>query len=73
MPYAQPYVIAGVGDQASLLQAIDEDAYLAVYREQAAQPDDRRRLGRRARRRRSTAPGYAGLTDLTYATRPADR
>lgn len=67
VPYAQPYVIAGIGDQASLLQAINDDDYLAVYRDQANQPtiavgwelDTPPTL---------TVPGYSGLTNLTHAT-----
>jgi uncharacterized protein YlxW (UPF0749 family) len=67
VPYAQPYVIAAVGDQASLLQAIDEDDYLTVYREQAAQPTIA--VGWTvATPPTLTAPGYRGLTNITYAT-----
>lgn len=67
VPYAQPYVIAGIGDQASILRAINEDAYLAVYREQASQPTIA--VGWEIDTPPSlTAPGYAGLTNLTHAT-----
>lgn len=66
VPYAQPYTIVGIGDPTELLRAIEEDDYLANYREQAQRPDiavgwslepvfD------------TTLPGYEGLTDLTSA------
>ncbi|HQR26801.1 MAG TPA: DUF881 domain-containing protein [Nocardioides sp.] len=67
VPYAQPYVIAGIGDQAALLQAIDDDPYLAVYREQANQPTIA--VGWEIETPSSiTAPGYSGLTNLSHAS-----
>ena len=66
VPYPQPYVIEAVGDQAQLLDAIEEDAYLQIYREQAAIPDIS--VGWDLEPRASvTAPAYDGLLDLTYA------
>jgi uncharacterized protein YlxW (UPF0749 family) len=67
VPYPQPYVIQAVGDVGDLTGAIAEDHYLQVYREQSDDPeidvgwsldikDD------------ITAPAYAGLLDLSYAT-----
>jgi uncharacterized protein YlxW (UPF0749 family) len=38
VPYPQPYTIQAVGDQGALLTAIEGDAYIRAYREQAADP-----------------------------------
>ena len=66
VPYSQPYVISAVGDQAALLDAIDSDPYLQVYREQAADPDIS--VGWDLQLEDSiTAPAYDGLLDLNYA------
>jgi uncharacterized protein YlxW (UPF0749 family) len=66
VPYPQPYVISAVGDQGELLEAIDEDEYLDLYRSQAAVPDisvgwdlETESL--------ITAPAYDGLLDINYA------
>ncbi|MDP3892176.1 DUF881 domain-containing protein [Nocardioides sp.] len=66
VPYSQPYVIQAVGDQDELLEAIDTDRYVSVYRSQAEvadiavgwslEPEDD-----------LTAPPYEGLLDLNYA------
>jgi uncharacterized protein YlxW (UPF0749 family) len=66
VPYPQPYVIDAVGDQTRLLEAIDEDDYLQIYREQAAIPDIS--VGWDLQPQASvTAPAYDGLLDLSYA------
>jgi uncharacterized protein YlxW (UPF0749 family) len=66
VPYPQPYVIEAVGDQARLLDAIENDEYLQIYREQAAIPDIS--VGWDLQPQASvTAPAYDGLLDLTYA------
>ncbi len=70
VPYSQPYVISAVGDQASLLGAIDGDPYLQVYRQQAANPTIS--VGWDLQLESSiTAPAYDGLLDLNYA-KPLD-
>ncbi len=67
VPYAQPYVISGVGDQENLLRAIEQDAYLETYRTQAALPDIA--VGWNLETATvMTAPAYEGLTDINYAT-----
>lgn len=67
VPYPQPYVITAVGDQAAILQAIHDDDYLAVYREQASQP--RIAVGWELETPPTvTAPAYDGPTTLTHAT-----
>ena len=66
VPYSQPYVISAVGDQTALLDAIDNDRYLQVYREQAADPTIS--VGWDLQLEDSiTAPAYDGLLDLNYA------
>lgn len=66
VPFGQPYTIVGVGDPTQILRALEEDDYLANYREQVERPDiavgwslepvfD------------TTLPGYTGLTDLSAA------
>jgi uncharacterized protein YlxW (UPF0749 family) len=67
VPYPQPYVIKAVGDQASLLTAVEDDSYLAFYRNDAADPDIS--VGWDLALESSvTAPAYDGLLDLSYAT-----
>jgi uncharacterized protein YlxW (UPF0749 family) len=66
VPYPQPYVIEGVGDQAALLQALEDDDYLQIYREQAAIPDISVGWDLQLRAQ-VTAPAYDGLLDLSYA------
>ena len=66
VPYSQPYRISAVGDQTALLNAIDSDRYLQVYREQAADPSIS--VGWDLQLEDSvTAPAYDGLLDLNYA------
>jgi uncharacterized protein YlxW (UPF0749 family) len=66
VPYPQPYVIEAVGDQTRLLDAIENDEYLQIYREQAAIPDIS--VGWDLEPQASvTAPAYDGLLDLSYA------
>jgi uncharacterized protein YlxW (UPF0749 family) len=66
IPYPQPYVIEGVGDPGSLVDAIVEDPYLQVYREQAADPDIS--VGWDLDPRDEvTAPAYDGLLGLSFA------
>ncbi len=66
VPYPPPYVIEAVGDQASLLTAVEDDPYVGFYREAAADPSisvgwdlELKNL--------VTAPAYDGLLDLNYA------
>jgi uncharacterized protein YlxW (UPF0749 family) len=66
VPYPQPYRISAVGDQDSLLAAIDSDPYLEVYRQQAADPT--LSIGWDLQLEPSiTAPAYDGLLNLNYA------
>jgi uncharacterized protein YlxW (UPF0749 family) len=66
VPYGQPYVISAVGDQASMLSAIDRDPFLAVYRSDAANPDVN--VGwSLTTSDRIVAPAYDGLVGLSYA------
>jgi uncharacterized protein YlxW (UPF0749 family) len=67
VPYPQPYVIQAVGDQASLLTAVEDDSYLDAYREDAADPGIS--VGWDLGLENSVvAPAYDGLLDLNYAT-----
>lgn len=66
-PYAQPYVITGVGDQVNLLRALEEDPDLQTYREQASLPDIA--VGWNLESHATiTVPGYTGVTTMNYAT-----
>ncbi|WP_260430769.1 DUF881 domain-containing protein [Nocardioides sp. LS1] len=66
VPYSQPYVISAVGDQGSILSAIDRDDYLGYYRDDAANPLIQ--VGWDVQTEDSlTAPAYDGLLDLNYA------
>ncbi len=63
VPYSPPYRISAVGDQDSLLAAIDGDPYLKVYRKQAADPTIS--VGWDLQLEPSiTAPAYDGPLDL---------
>ena len=66
VPYPQPYVIEAVGEQTRLLDAIENDDYLQIYREQAAIPDISVGWDLQPQAQ-VTAPAYDGLLDLTYA------
>ena len=67
VPYPQPYVISGVGDQTELLLALQTDPVLAGYRDDAADPA----IGvgwDLALDSALVAPAYDGLLDLAFAT-----
>lgn len=66
VPYSQPYVIEAVGEQEELLEAIENDRYVSVYRSQAEIPDIA--VGWSLELEDDlTAPAYDGLLDLNYA------
>ena len=67
VPYPQPYVIEAVGDVGDLTDAIADDSYLQVYREQSEDPDIAVGWDLDIKDE-ITAPAYDGLLDLTYAT-----
>ena len=67
VPYPQPYVIQAVGDQTALLTAVDDDSALQAYRHDAANPDISVGFDMEFEND-LTAPAYAGLTDLNYAS-----
>jgi len=67
LPYSPPYVIVGIGETARLESELTTDPILATYRDYTAIPGggvswDMSQL------ESVTAPAYAGLLDLTYAT-----
>jgi uncharacterized protein YlxW (UPF0749 family) len=66
VPYSQPYVIAAVGDVATLTDALAKDAYLQVYRQDAADPDINVGWDERVQTN-VVAPAYDGLLGLSYA------
>ena len=67
VPYPQPYVIEAVGEPGRLISAIADDAYLQIYRDQAEDPDIA--VGWALDLRDEvTAPAYAGLLGLSYAS-----
>ncbi|MEP9362951.1 DUF881 domain-containing protein [Nocardioides sp. CN2-186] len=67
VPYPQPYVIEAVGDQGTLLTAVEDDDYLAFYRDDAADPSIS--VGWDLELADPViAPAYDGLLDLSYAT-----
>ncbi len=66
VPYPQPYEISAVGDQAELLTALATDAYLAVYRAQAEDPDIGIGWDVEADDE-LVAPAYDGVVDFRYA------
>jgi uncharacterized protein YlxW (UPF0749 family) len=66
VPYPQPFVIEAVGNADELLGSIDNDSYVTLYRQQAADPDIAIGWSITAMPR-ITAPAYGGLRDLTYA------
>ena len=65
VPYSQPYVIAAVGDPATMSSAIARDPYLQTYREDAANPNVN--VGWDLAVEHLELPGYDGLLGLTYA------
>lgn len=66
VPYPEPFVIQAVGDPDRLSRALDASDAVAVFRQQAAMKDIQ--LGWSLHQATVTAPAYAGITALTYAT-----
>lgn len=65
-PYAPPYVITAVGDQVQILNEMQRDDYLDVYR--AAAVDPAVGVGwQLALEEFVTAPAYDGVPNLSYA------
>ena len=67
VPYPQPYVISGIGDQEALLASLEVDRSLQAYRADAANPE----IGVGWDLELPsvlTAAAYDGLLDLGYAT-----
>lgn len=66
IPYAQPYVITGIGDPDTLRAGIQSSPYLQLYREDAENPDIQ--VGWSVEEEHDiTAPAYTGLRTLQYA------
>jgi uncharacterized protein YlxW (UPF0749 family) len=66
VPYSQPYRISAIGDPVALERAIQEDPYLQVYRQDAANPDIN--VGwEEVQVAHLNAPAYNGLVGLQYA------
>lgn len=66
VPYPEPFVIDAVGNPTALQAALDSDAYVATYRQQAADPQID--IGWSDQQRADiVAPAYSGLTNLQYA------
>jgi len=67
IPYPQPFVIQAVGDPDRLQAGIDADAYLSLYRSQAADPSVA--IGWEMEQTdHVVAPAYEGLRRLVHAT-----
>jgi uncharacterized protein YlxW (UPF0749 family) len=67
VPYSPPYEIVGIGPTDEIQASLEDDSYLDIYREYAADPTGG--VGYAVSvLPRATAPAYAGLLDLTYAT-----
>ena len=66
LPYSQPYVISAVGPVVGLTDALMNDDYLEIYREDAAIPDVSVGWDMQVETQ-VVAPAYSGLSDLTYA------
>jgi uncharacterized protein YlxW (UPF0749 family) len=66
VPYSQPYVISAVGDVTAIMDAIENDPYLQVYRQDSENPDINVGWEETAEAE-IKAPAYDGLTDLQYA------
>jgi uncharacterized protein YlxW (UPF0749 family) len=67
VPYSPPYEIVGIGAQEDILASLEDDRYLDIYREYAADPTGG--VGYEVvALPRVTAPAYEGLLDLTWAT-----
>lgn len=67
VPYYPPYEIVGIGLPALMLDSLDGDSYLDIYREAAADPRGGVTYVAEVLPH-AIAPGYEGLLDLTYAT-----
>ncbi|MEO5664842.1 MAG: DUF881 domain-containing protein [Nocardioides sp.] len=67
VPYYPPYEIVGIGLPALMLDSLDSDAYLDIYREAVADPRGGVTYAAEVLPH-AVAPGYQGLLDLTYAT-----
>ena len=67
LPYSPPYVIVGIGDPARLVTELTTDSILAAYRDDTTIPGGSVSWDMAALDT-VTAPAYAGLLDLTYAT-----
>ena len=67
VPYNPPYEIVGIGMPTLILDSLDRDGYLDIYREAAADPRGGVQYAAEVLPR-AVAPGYQGLLDLTYAT-----
>ncbi|WP_344305437.1 DUF881 domain-containing protein [Nocardioides bigeumensis] len=66
VPYPQPYVIAAVGDQTALFQALQDDPVVQGYQVDAADPEIS--VGWELTLENLVqAPAYDGLLDLAYA------
>ena len=71
IPYSPPYVISAVGDPEAMLTSLNEDPYIAIYKQYAESPDHQ--LGWDVTVDAAMElPGFGGSPDLTYA-RPAGR
>lgn len=67
VPYPQPFVIQAVGDPDRLQAGIDSDAYVSLYRSQAADPSVA--IGwEMEQTEHVVAPAYDGVRRLTHAT-----
>jgi uncharacterized protein YlxW (UPF0749 family) len=67
VPYNPPYEIVGIGMPALMLDSLDGDSYLDIYREAAADPRGGVQYAVEVLPH-AVAPGYQGLLDLSYAT-----
>lgn len=67
VPYNPPYEIVGIGLPTLMLDSLDGDSYLDIYREAAADPRGGVQYVAEVLPH-AIAPGYQGLLDLTYAT-----
>ena len=67
VPYYPPYEIIGIGMPALMLDSLDGDSYLDIYREAAADPRGGVEYAAEVLPH-AVAPGYQGLLDLSYAT-----
>lgn len=66
VPYPQPYEITAVGNQSAILEAINTDDYLEIYRADAENPDIL--VGWDLELEDNvTAPAFEGLLDISYA------